>query len=75
MHAALIQLVDNLIKPLEAEHALFGLKLRPAENADRHDVAFGLLHHGDIALNGARVVLPLLRVVVRAVQKGADLRT
>ena len=68
-----MQGIEHLIQPAKLVTPLFGLQTRPAEDAHRHDVAAGLLHHLDVAGQNFRAIEPLIRVVIGAVQQHRSL--
>ncbi|KTG77510.1 hypothetical protein K16_10490, partial [Klebsiella pneumoniae] len=49
------------------------LQFRPAKYSHRHHIAFCLLHHGNVFINNIGVILPLLRIIIRAMQQRTNL--
>jgi len=71
MPAAFIE--DN-IQPGEIKYPFAWLQFRPAKYCHRHHIAFCLLHHGNVFINNIGVILPLLRIIIRAMQQRTNLR-
>ena len=63
-----IEPVDDLIQPAEVVNALFRLQLCPGENAQAHTVDVGFPEQPDVLFQNLRLIQPLFRVIVAAVQ-------
>ena len=73
MNAGGIQFIENSIQPGEIKYPFARLKFRPAKYAHRHHIAFCLLHHGNVFINNVGVILPLFRIIIRAMQQRINL--
>ena len=67
--AVFVQMLNDLIQPLEGVYPLRRLQRRPGEDAHGHAVDACLLHQPDILLQHLRCIQPLLRVIVRPVEQ------
>ena len=63
------QVFDNTVKLFKMILSLIGLQHRPGKNTHRHTVAVGLLHHFRILRQNFRISKPLVRIIIRTVQK------
>ena len=68
MNSGGIQFIQDTVQPAKLKYAFLRFKFRPAKYSYRHDITFCLLHHGNIFIDNIGIVLPLLRVIVGAMQ-------
>ena len=68
MNAGGIEFIQDTVQPAKLKYAFLRFKFRPAKYPYRHDITFCLLHHGNIFIDNIGIVLPLLRVIVGAMQ-------
>ena len=72
--AAAPQPVDDFVQPREVVHAVLRLQPRPRENRNRHTVHMCLMHQLDVLFQNLRMIQPLVRVIVAAVQENRETR-
>ena len=72
--AAAPQPVDDFVQPREVVHAVLRLQPRPRENRNRHTVHMCLMHQLDVLFQNLRMIQPLVRVIVAAVQENREAR-
>ena len=72
--AAAPQPVDDFVQPRKVVHAVLRLQPRPRENRNRHTVHMCLMHQLDVLFQNFRMIQPLVRVIVAAVQENREAR-
>ena len=72
--AAAPQSVDDLVQPREVVHAVLRFQPCPRENRDRHTVHMCIVHEFNIPFQNLRMIQPLVRVIVAAVQENREAR-
>ena len=63
-----VQVIDDLFKPVKFVVPFLGFKCGPGKDADRSCINMGSLHQLDIFFQDVRAVQPLVRIIVAAMQ-------
>ena len=69
INAVFVEIVDDLLQPVEVVFALIRLQMCPGENTDRHAVDIRFLHQLHVLLENLGIAQPLFGIIIAAMQQ------